>query len=41
MLQKKRKLLPAEMETITLTEEMICSVNSGCLSVELEVAEND
>jgi thioredoxin reductase len=39
--KKKRKLLPAEMETITLTEEMICSVNSGCLSVELEVAEND
>jgi hypothetical protein len=39
--KKKRKLLPATMETITLTKEMISSVNSGCMSIELEVAEND
>lgn len=39
--KKKRKLLPATMEKITLTKEMISNVNSGFLSVKLEVAEND
>jgi len=38
--QKKRKLLPAEMETITLSEEIIKNVSSNSLLVELEVVKN-
>ena len=34
--KKKQKLAPAEMETVTLTEEMIRSVDGGVISVSVE-----